>query len=88
VSDIHITRDLLNGVANGTLSPQVLTRASWKHLMALCPFCRAEFEAWQRGRKASTAYGAIMRALPRLLEREARSLPAKERCPSRSAWPR
>jgi tetratricopeptide (TPR) repeat protein len=79
VSDIHITRDVLNAVANGKMSSQVLTRAGWKHLMALCPFCRAEFEAWKRSRDASTAYNTVFRALPRLLEVEARSIPAKER---------
>jgi tetratricopeptide (TPR) repeat protein len=83
VSDIHITRDLLDGVANGTLSPQLLTRAIWKHLLTLCPFCRAEFEAWQRSRNPSTAYGAVTRALPRLLEREVESLLTKERMAER-----
>jgi tetratricopeptide (TPR) repeat protein len=72
VSGIHITRDVLNAVANGKLSFQVLTRAGWEHLMALCPFCRAEYEAWKRGRNALTA-----RRLPakeQTAERELRTL--------------
>ncbi len=72
MADIHITRDLLDAVTTGKLPVGVLTNAGWQHLMALCPYCRAEFEAWRHSRSASAAYGATFEVLPILLDREAK----------------
>lgn len=76
MADIHITRDLLDAVTTGKLPVHVLTNAGWQHLMALCPYCRAELDAWRHSRSASAAYGATFEVLPVLLDREARNLEA------------
>jgi tetratricopeptide (TPR) repeat protein len=70
VSDIHITKDLLDAVFLGRAPARMLAEIGLQHLMALCPHCHAEFEAWRRARSASTAIGAALKVLPVLLERE------------------
>ena len=74
MADIHITRDLLDAVTSGKLPARILTHAGWQHLMALCPHCRAELDAWRHSRSASAAYSATFEVLPILLDREARDL--------------
>jgi len=73
VADIHVTQELLDAVVSGKVSSQVLAQIGWQHLMALCPFCRSEFEAWKQSRKASGVTG-VLNALPLVAERQARSL--------------
>jgi tetratricopeptide (TPR) repeat protein len=76
VADIHVTQELLDAVVSGRVAGQVLAQVGWQHLMALCPFCRAEFDTWQRSRRASCAAGAL-NVLPLVAERQARSFDEK-----------
>jgi tetratricopeptide (TPR) repeat protein len=78
VADIHVTQELLDAVVSGRVSSQVLAQIGWQHLMALCPFCRTEFEAWKQSRQASGVTG-VLNALPLVAERQARSLVEKGR---------
>lgn len=78
MADIHVTQELLDGVVSGRVSSQVLAQIGWQHLMALCPFCRSEFEAWKQSRQASGVIG-VLNALPLVAERQARSLVEKGR---------
>lgn len=76
MGDIHVTQELLDGVVSGKVSSQVLAQVGWQHLMALCPFCRSEFEAWKQSRQASGVAG-LLNALPLVAERQERSLAEK-----------
>jgi len=73
-----VTQELLDGVMSGKVPSQVLAQIGWQHLMALCPFCRTEFEAWKQSRQASGITG-VLNALPLVAERQARSLVEKGR---------
>ncbi len=48
---MHITRDLLQAVARGQVSPRLLAEAGLEHLTELCPCCLEEYEAWKRDPK-------------------------------------
>ena len=70
VSDIHITRELLRAVLAGEVPPRLLIEVGLKHLTAVCPFCREEYEAFVREpRTASGNYDAAFRVLPALMDR-------------------
>ncbi|MEM7483113.1 MAG: tetratricopeptide repeat protein [Acidobacteriota bacterium] len=56
--DIHLTRELLQAVTRGELHPSVLTTTLLEHLMALCPTCHEEIEAW---RSESSSTGSACR---------------------------
>lgn len=46
MKDIHLSPELIRAVLERRLSPQVLSTQLWRHLQAVCPECRAGFEAW------------------------------------------
>jgi len=48
---MHITRELLQAVARGEVSPRLLAEAGLEHLTQLCPCCQEEYEAWKRDPK-------------------------------------
>lgn len=53
---MHITRELLQAVARGEVSPRLLAEAGLEHLTELCVCCREEYEAWKhdpKGRRES-----------------------------------
>jgi Tetratricopeptide repeat len=78
VADLHITQDMLDGVSRGELPPRVLTELGLKHLLSLCPHCRAEFQAWQRRRTGQGSYDAALQILPALLQHQAQGLEKME----------
>jgi tetratricopeptide (TPR) repeat protein len=78
VADLHITQDMLDGVSRGELPPRVLTELGLKHLLSLCPHCRAEFRAWQRGRTGQGSYDAAFQILPALLQHQTQGLEKME----------
>src|SRR5215210_74782 len=69
VADIHITQDMLDAASQGELPPRVLVEVGVRHLMALCPHCRDEFQAWQQ-RRSGGGSGSALRLLPVLLEHQ------------------
>ncbi len=48
---MHITRELLQAVARGEVSPRLLAEAGLEHLTQICPCCLEEYEAWRRDPK-------------------------------------
>ncbi|HEX3128923.1 MAG TPA: hypothetical protein VH394_16440, partial [Thermoanaerobaculia bacterium] len=76
MADIHVTQELLDAVVSGKVDGQVLAQVGWQHLLALCPFCGAEFDAWKRSRRASGT-AAALNILPLVAERQARSFDEK-----------
>lgn len=44
---MHITRELLQAVARGEVSPRLLAEAGLEHLTQLCLCCQEEYEAWR-----------------------------------------
>jgi tetratricopeptide (TPR) repeat protein len=73
VADLHITQDMLDGVSRGELSSRFLAELGLKHLLSLCPHCRAEFQAWQRGRTGQGRHDAFQ-ILPALLQHQTQGL--------------
>jgi tetratricopeptide (TPR) repeat protein len=55
LSDIHITPELLEAVAHGTLPARALTEIGWSHLLNLCPTCREAYRQWHEHRAFSQA---------------------------------
>jgi len=54
----HITRELLQALTEGTLPPGHLAEAGFEHLLAVCPRCREEVEAWRQENSGAAAdYG-------------------------------
>ena len=78
MADIHITQDLLDAVSRGELPPRVLVEAGLTHLMALCPHCREEFQAWQQRRSGAAGSSSALRLLPILLEHQTAHLEERE----------
>ena len=77
MADIHITQDMLDAVSRGELPPRVLAEVGVSHLLALCPHCREELQAWQRRRSGGDSSGAL-RLLPVLLEHQTAGLEKRE----------
>src|SRR5437868_1391092 len=61
---------MLDAVSQGELPPLVLADVGVRHLMALCPFCRDAFLAWQKRRSGAGDAGAALRLLPAFLEQQ------------------
>lgn len=78
MADIHITQDLLDAVSQGELPPRVLVETGVRHLMALCPHCREEFQAWQQRRNSAGGSGSALQLLPVLLEHQTAHLEKRE----------
>jgi hypothetical protein len=74
MSDIHITRELLEAVSRGDVPERVLFQIGTQHLANLCPSCRGEIQARRAG---STDYAYVLQALPAVLARHAPELEAR-----------
>ena len=70
MADIHITQDMLDAVSRGELPPRVLADIGVRHLLALCPHCRGEFETWQQRRSGAGDSVSALRMLPVVLEEQ------------------
>jgi len=77
MGDIHITQDMLDAVSRGELAPSALAEIGLKHLLSICPHCRAELDAWQRRRSGEEGYSTVQ-VLPALLEHQAQGLKSRE----------
>ena len=85
MDDIHISRELYQAVERGELPREFLEEVQAEHLLARCPHCRAEAEAYAFGRTAgASAWSRLLQVLSLLVphwmvpaEREARGAPAK-----------
>lgn len=53
MTDEHITREMLEAVARGTLPPSDLVTRGWRHLMSLCSTCREEYSSFVAARRAA-----------------------------------
>ncbi len=78
MADIHITQDMLDAVSRGELPPRVLADVGVRHLMALCPHCRGELQAWQQRHSGEGGAGSALRLLPVLLEHQTARLEKRE----------
>ncbi len=78
MADIHITQDMLDAVSRGELPPLALADVGVRHLMALCPHCRDEFQAWQHRRSGVGDAGSALRLLPAFLEQQIAHLEKRE----------
>ncbi len=68
MDDIHISRELYQAVERGELPRDFLEEAQAEHLLARCPHCRAEAEAYAFGRTAGpSAWSRFLRSLALLL---------------------
>ena len=80
MDDIHISRELYQAVERGELPREFLEEVQAEHLLARCPHCRAEAEAYAFGRTAgASAWSRFLQVLSLLVphwmvpaEREAR----------------
>jgi tetratricopeptide (TPR) repeat protein len=79
MTDIHITRELLEAVSRGEVPERFLVQAGMQHLASLCPFCREEILAWEAKRVARPEYDHVFHALPSVLARHAPELEARWR---------
>jgi len=77
MGDIHITQDMLDAVSRGELPPSTLAEIGLKHLLSICPYCRAEIDDWQRRRSGEEGYSTVQ-ALSALLEHQAKGLKSGE----------
>jgi tetratricopeptide (TPR) repeat protein len=64
--DMHLSRDLLEAVVEQRLPPKIVLELMQEHLMALCPHCRAEIEAYRASRAATPS--AVISTLTLLTE--------------------
>ena len=58
MDDIHISRELYQAVERGELPRDFLEEIQADHLLARCPHCRAEAEAYTLGRKPDPSGGS------------------------------
>jgi tetratricopeptide (TPR) repeat protein len=65
---------MLDAVSRGELPPRVLADVGVRHLLALCPHCRGEFQAWQQRHSGAGGSGSALRMLPVLLEQQSARL--------------
>jgi tetratricopeptide (TPR) repeat protein len=79
MTDIHITRELLEAVSRGEVPERFLVQTGMQHLASLCPFCREEIRAWEAKRAARPEYDYVLQALPSVLARHAPELEARWR---------
>ncbi len=70
MDDIHISRELYQAVERGELPREFLEEVQAKHLLARCPHCRAEAEAYAFGRTAgASAWSRFLQSLSLLIPR-------------------
>jgi tetratricopeptide (TPR) repeat protein len=79
MTDIHITRELLEAVSRGEVPERFLVQTGMQHLANLCPFCREEIQSWEAKREARPEYDYVLYALPSVLARHAPELEARWR---------
>jgi tetratricopeptide (TPR) repeat protein len=75
--DMHLSRDLLDAVVEQRLPPKIVLELIQEHLMALCPHCRTEIEAYRAGRAATPS--AVISTLTLLTEQLESLTPEVER---------
>lgn len=85
MADIHITRELLRAASRGELPPRVLLNLGLEHLIALCPTCRLEVEAWryEQGAAPPPDYTRAFQALPDLISKQMPRMPVERRLAKR-----
>jgi tetratricopeptide (TPR) repeat protein len=70
MDDIHISRELYQAVERGELPRDFLEEIQAEHLLARCPHCRAEAEAYALGRKADpSVWSRFLQSLSLLIPR-------------------
>ncbi len=70
MDDIHLSREILSAVEDGTLPQSVLDEIKTEHLLSRCPHCRAEVDAFEAGRRAkASVLRQVLQILSALLER-------------------
>src|SRR6185436_2698282 len=70
MDDIHISRELYQAVERGELPREFLEEVQAEHLLARCPHCRAEAEAYAFGRTAGpSAWSRFLQVLSLLVPR-------------------
>jgi tetratricopeptide (TPR) repeat protein len=79
MTNIHITRELLEAVSRGAVPERFLSEAGMQHLTSLCPFCREEIREWEAKRAARPEYDYVLQALPAVLGRHVPELEARWR---------
>lgn len=68
--DIHISRELYQAVEQGELPRDFLEEIQAEHLLARCPHCRAEAEAYAFKRKAApSTWSRFLQSLSLLIPR-------------------
>jgi tetratricopeptide (TPR) repeat protein len=77
-SDVHISREILEAVAQGELSAEYLAETAWQHLMAVCPVCREELNAFLATRRERTRPTQTLAVVTALLERNRAAAEAEE----------
>src|SRR5436190_24068881 len=76
MEETHVTREILEAVANGELPARVITQIGMEHLMSLCPVCRREITAF-RGEGSMTSHYLL--ALDTVLAHHTPTLRAEDR---------
>lgn len=80
MSEMHLTQDLLAAVVRGDLPPRVVVEIAYQHLLALCPVCKTEVEAWQRKRPQPGDYAeAFVKLRERLRGEDGSAIDAEKR---------
>jgi hypothetical protein len=70
MDDIHISRELYQAVERGELPGHLLEEIQAEHLLARCPHCRAEAEAYSLGRRAGpSTWSRLLQSLSLLIPR-------------------
>jgi tetratricopeptide (TPR) repeat protein len=70
MDDIHISRELYQAVERGELPRDFLEEVQAEHLLARCPHCQAEAEAYAFGRKAGpSTWSRFLQSLSLLIPR-------------------
>jgi len=70
MDDIHISRELYHAVERGELPRGFLEESQVEHLLARCPHCRAEAEAYAFGRRADpSGWSRFLQSLSLLIPR-------------------
>lgn len=68
--DIHLSREILRAVDDGTLPSSLLDEIKTEHLLNRCHHCRAEVQAYHAERRAGVSVvRRVLQALSALLER-------------------
>lgn len=84
MDDIHLSREVLRAVKNGTLPQSVVGEITTDHLLNLCPHCRAEVLALEAGGRITASFlprifGLLSAMLDRLVAPASRQLAQAER---------